>query len=98
MGLGSGGEPLATKWTARLERWLGRGAVATSEGMTPAQPAAEACEASAPMNAQDRGATPHTSTSEKHTCARCGRSLRWALPLCWDCKATEEKAGAVARR
>ncbi len=95
---GSSGEPLARKWTGRLERWLGRGAVATSEGMTPAPPAGEASEASAPMNTQDRGTTTHTSTSEKHACARCGRFLRWALPLCWDCNAAEEKAGAVERR
>jgi len=98
MGRGSGGEPLARKWTARLERWLGRATVTTSEEQTPAQPAGEACEASASMNAQDRGATTHTSASEKHACVRCGRVLRWALPLCWDCDAAEKKAGAVERR
>ena len=98
MGRGSGGESLARKWTARLERWLGRGAVETSEGMVPAQPAGEACEAGAQMNTEDRGATTYTSTSEKRSCARCGRVLRWALPLCWDCDAAAKRAGAVERR
>ena len=92
----SGGGHLARRWVSRLEQWIARAAVAKSEEDAPAQPAGDVTEARVSMSVQDRG--PMSDSSEKRTCARCGRSLRWALPLCWDCDAAAKKAGAAEPR
>ena len=91
----SGGGHLARRWVSRLEQWIARAAVAKGEEV-PAQPTGNATEARTSMNVQDRGVTSPTPQRAKRACARCGRSLRWALPLCWDCDAAEKKAGAVS--
>ena len=91
---GSGGQRRARRW---LELWLGRATVADTEE-EPARPAGEATEARGSINGQDRGPMSHGGRSEKRACARCGRVLRWALPLCWDCDAAVKKAGAVEQR
>ena len=98
MGEGGGGEARARGWAARLERWLGRAAPEEREEETAARPAGEASEARESMSGHDRAPASHGSTTEKHLCARCGRLLRWALPLCWDCDAAAKRAGAVERR
>jgi len=92
----SGGGHLARRWVSRLEQWIARAAVAKSEEEVPARPAGDLTEARASMNVQDRG--PMSDSAEKRACAQCGRVLRWALPLCWDCDAAMKKAGAIERR
>ena len=95
MGEGSGGPRRARRW---LARWLGHATVAESEAeVAPARPAGETPEAPWSMYRRYRRPRRHGS-NEKRTCTRCGRVLRWALPLCWDCDAAAKKAGATERR
>src|SRR5207247_2405050 len=83
---GGDGGRLARRWMSRLEGWIARAAEAKSEEAGAARPASDVTEASASMN---------VNSSENRACARCGRSLRWALPLCWGCDDAVKKAGAV---
>jgi hypothetical protein len=85
-----GGEPLARRWASRLERWIARAAGAQGEDETPK------VEGREPV-ARLRERAPTSHGTAKRACARCGRSLRWALPLCWDCDAAAKKAGAAER-
>ena len=86
----SASEPRVARWTKRLEQWLGRAAAVERE---QAQAAVVTPEAEASVQAHDGGAPRRSVRAERRGCARCGRSLRWALPLCWDCEVDRKRAG-----
>src|SRR5207253_11101011 len=88
----SDGGHLARRWVSRLEQWIARAAVAKSGEEAPARPAGDVTEARVSMSVQDGGPMSQRSRSEQRACAQCGRVLRWALPLCWDCDAAMKKA------